>query len=61
MRLAAGDGLAVHANFINTYLQSNGAEPINLDKFRTVPSKATGARRIGRLTNLMELTIDTSW
>jgi hypothetical protein len=24
-------------------------------------SKATGARQIGRLTNLMELTIDTSW
>jgi hypothetical protein len=51
-----------HANFINAYLAANGAQPINLDKFRTVPgSKATGARRIGRLTNLMELTIDTSW
>lgn len=33
-----------------------------LDKFRTLPSsKATGAHQIGRLTNLMELTIDTSW
>ena len=51
-----------HASFINAYLTANGAQPINLDKFRTVPgSKATGARRIGRLTNLMELTIDTSW
>ena len=51
-----------HANFINAYLEANGADPINLDKFRTVPgSKATGARQIGRLTNLMELTIDTSW
>jgi Ferritin-like domain len=51
-----------HANFINAYLKANGAEPINLDTFRTLPSsKATGARRIGRLTNLMELTIDTSW
>jgi hypothetical protein len=51
-----------HANFINAYLGANGAEPINLDKFRTLPSsKATGARQIGRLTNLMELTIDTSW
>src|SRR5581483_7226429 len=39
-----------------------GADPINLDKFRTLPSsKATGARQIGRLTNLMRLTIDTSW
>ena len=51
-----------HASFINAYLAANGADPINLDKFRTVPgSKATGARQIGRLTNLMELTIDTSW
>jgi Ferritin-like domain len=51
-----------HAKFINAYLEANGADPINLDKFRTVPgSKATGARQIGRLTNLMELTIDTSW
>jgi hypothetical protein len=51
-----------HANFINAYLESKGADPINLDKFRIVPSsKATGARQIGRLTNLMELTIDTSW
>jgi hypothetical protein len=51
-----------HANFINAYLAANGADPINLDPFRTLPSsKATGARQIGRLTNLMELTIDTSW
>jgi Ferritin-like domain len=51
-----------HANFINAYLVANGADPINLDPFRTLPSsKATGARQIGRLTNLMELTIDTSW
>jgi hypothetical protein len=51
-----------HANFINAYLEANGADPINLDKFRTVSgSRATGARQIGRLTNLMELTIDTSW
>jgi hypothetical protein len=51
-----------HANFINAYLEAAGADPINLDKFRTLPSsKATGARQIGRLTNLMELTVDTSW
>src|SRR4051794_609707 len=51
-----------HANFINAYLQSQGESPINLDKFRTLPgSKAPGARRVGRLTNLMELTADTSW
>jgi hypothetical protein len=51
-----------HANFINAYLKAHGAAPINLDKFRTLPSsKATGAQQIGRLTNLMQLTVDTSW
>ncbi|MDQ6719230.1 MAG: ferritin-like domain-containing protein [Candidatus Dormibacteraeota bacterium] len=51
-----------HFTFINAYLVSKGATGINLDKFRTLPSsKATGAQQIGRLTNLMELTVDTSW
>lgn len=51
-----------HANFINSYLQARGEQPINLDPFRTVPgSKATGAAQVGRLTNLMELTVDTSY
>jgi Ferritin-like domain len=51
-----------HELFINAYLEAHGAEPVNLDEFRTLPSsKATGARQIGRLTNLMELTVDTSW
>src|ERR1700693_3590733 len=51
-----------HFDFINAYLTSKGAEPVNLDKFRTLPSsKATGAQQIGRLTNLMQLTVDTSW
>jgi hypothetical protein len=51
-----------HANFINAYLEAHGADPINLDTFRTLPSsKATGAQQIGRLTNLMRLTVDTSW
>ena len=51
-----------HFTFINAYLESIGAEPVNLDKFRHLPSsKATGAQQIGRLTNLMELTVDTSY
>ena len=51
-----------HFDFINAYLTSKGADPVNLDKFRNLPSsKATGAQQIGRLTNLMELTVDTSW
>ena len=33
-----------HFKFINAYLVSKGADPVNLDKFRTLPSsKATGA------------------
>jgi hypothetical protein len=51
-----------HAAFINAYLETHGAEPVNLDKFRTLPSsQATGAQQIGRLTNLMQLTINTSF
>ena len=51
-----------HEQFINAYLISKGADPVNLDGFRTLPSsKATGAQQIGRLTNLMQLTVDTTW
>ena len=51
-----------HEVFINAYLVSKGADPVSLDRFRTLPSsKATGAQQIGRLTNLMQLTVDTSW
>jgi hypothetical protein len=51
-----------HFTFINAYLVSRGATPVNLDRFRTLPSsKATGAQNIPRLTNLMQLTVDTSW
>jgi hypothetical protein len=49
-----------HFEFINAYLVSKGASPVNLDEFRTLPSsQATGARQIKRLTNLMQLTVDT--
>jgi len=51
-----------HWRFLNAYLVSKGADPVNLDPFRTLPSsKASGALQIGRLTNLMQLTVDTSW
>jgi hypothetical protein len=51
-----------HAAFLNAYLQSKGEAPVNLDKFRTLPSsQATGAKQIGRLTNLMNLNVDLSW
>ena len=51
-----------HATFINAFLESKGADPVNLDEFRTLQgSTATGAQNIGRLTNLMHLNVDTSW
>src|SRR5207248_7616158 len=52
-----------HFTFINAYLVSKGADPVNLDKFRTLKgSQATGALKDKRrLTNLMKLTVDTSW
>ena len=51
-----------HATFLNAYLESKGAEPVNFDEFRILQgSQATGAENIGRLTNLMHLNVDTSW
>src|SRR5690348_131582 len=52
-----------HEVFINAYLASKGADTVNLDKFRILPSsQATGSNKtFGRLTNLMQLTVDTTW
>src|SRR5437879_8802177 len=51
-----------HATFINAFLVAASKTPINLDPFRTVPSGTVeGAKNIGRLTNLKNLTIDTSY
>ena len=51
-----------HQNFLNAYLQSKGAAPVNLERFRTLPgSEASGSSGKLRLTNLMQLTLDTSW
>jgi len=51
-----------HFTFINAYLQAHGKAPADLERFRTLPSStADGAQQIGRLTNLMQLTVDTSW
>src|ERR1700687_2595848 len=51
-----------HAAFLNAYLISKGEEPVDLDAFRNLPSsQATGAKDIGRLTNLLKLNIDLSW
>jgi hypothetical protein len=51
-----------HATFLNAYLESKGAEPVDLSAFETLPgSTATGSSGSLRLTNLMNLNVDTSW
>jgi hypothetical protein len=51
-----------HARFLGNYLESKGAESADLSHFRVLPSStADGAQQIGRLTNLTQLTIDTSF
>jgi hypothetical protein len=53
-----------HALFLNAYLESKGADPVNFDEFRTLPgSQATpvSGTKVPRLTNLMHLDVDTSW
>jgi hypothetical protein len=59
------DDEITHHKFLNAYLVSKGAAPANLNPFRTLRgSIATGVNTnlIGkRLTNLTQLTLDTSW
>jgi hypothetical protein len=51
-----------HHRFLNNYLESIGADPVDLSHFANLPSsQATGARQVGRLTNLTQLTVDTTW
>jgi hypothetical protein len=51
-----------HESFLKAYLESKGADVVDLTKFKTLqPSQVTGVPQIGRLTNLTQLTVDTSW
>jgi len=51
-----------HHRFLNNYLASKGAKPIDLSSFAILPpSQVTGVPQKGRLTNLKQLTVDTSW
>jgi hypothetical protein len=51
-----------HQNFLNAYLVANGAAAVDMEPFRTLPgSTAQGSSGKLRLTNLMQLTVDTSW
>src|SRR5438046_8311174 len=56
------DDEITHHQFLNAYLVSKGAAPVDLEPFRNLPgSTATGSSGILRLTNLTQLTVDTSW
>lgn len=54
-----------HELFINAYLKSKGAKPVDLERFRILEgTQVTDIPNIAskkRLTNLMELSVDTSW
>jgi hypothetical protein len=51
-----------HATFLNAYLASKGASQVDLSQFKNLPpSQVSFVPQTGRLTNLKELTIDTSW
>ncbi|MGH9326003.1 MAG: ferritin-like domain-containing protein [Terriglobia bacterium] len=56
------DDEITHFTFLNAYLASKGADMVDLDPFRTLAgSTASGSSGKPRLTNLMQLTLDTSW
>ena len=52
-----------HHRFLNNYLVSKGVQPIDLSANFAIlpPSQVTGVPQTGRLTNLKQLTIDTTW
>src|SRR6202049_3415332 len=51
-----------HAAFLNAYLRSKGEQQVDLRQFaRLQPSQVSFVPQTGRLTNLMQLTVDTSW
>jgi hypothetical protein len=52
-----------HAAFLKNYLESKGAQAVDLRQFRNLQSsQADGANKsAGRLTNLMQLTVDTTF
>jgi Ferritin-like domain len=51
-----------HEAFLKAYLQAKGADVVDLSPFATLPpSSVPGVQQVGRLTNLTQLTVDTSW
>jgi len=51
-----------HAAFLNAYLKSKGEQQVDLRQFaRLEPSQVSFVPQTGRLTNLKQLSVDTSW
>jgi ferritin-like protein len=51
-----------HESFLKNYLEAKGADVVDLTKFKIIqPSQVTGVPNTGRLTNLTQLTVDTTW
>ena len=50
-----------HQNFLNAFLMKMRRQPVNLERFRTLPSSPAAAAPTLWLTNLMHLNVDTSW
>ena len=51
-----------HAAFLNAYLASKGEQQVDLRQFANLPpSQVSFVPQTGRLTNLKQLTVDTSW
>ncbi len=51
-----------HADFLNAYLKSKGEQQVDLSHFKNLtPSQVSFVPQTGRLTNLKQLTVDTSW
>jgi len=51
-----------HAAFLNAYLKSKGEQQVDLTHFAKLqPSQVSFVPQTGRLTNLKELSVDTSW
>jgi Ferritin-like domain/TAT (twin-arginine translocation) pathway signal sequence len=51
-----------HVAFLHAYLKSKGHQPVDLSRFANLaPSSVPGVPQTGRLTNLKQLSVDTSW
>jgi hypothetical protein len=51
-----------HSTYLNAYLDSEGVDSVDFDRFRILRgSWSAHAQKVGRLSNLKHLDIDTTW